>query len=591
MSWPMSQDYNEAIQSPTSCFADDDLKQGEVVTNPMGIPLPCSGNFADVYAIQTPKRKWAVKCFTRQIPGLKERYVEISKYLAQVPLRFMVDFKFLEEGVRIRGQWYPAIKMHWVEGMAFNTFVGAKVDKPKTLEALCQIWMKLAARLRDAQIGHCDLQHGNVLLVPQGNNLGVKLVDYDGMCVPALELLKPIEVGHPNFQHPQRIREGKYGVAVDRFSHLVIYTALRSLAQGGSALWQRYDNGDNLLFKRSDFESPASSRLLQELAQSSDEQTRNLAHAVADAAQKPLEETPLIEAVMSGKSTTATVGADPFGSIAAPSTYRRKKRSPLAMITIAALLVVGVVGAGIWLTSNGGNGEGKDAHAQKDEKNNNHKDGSKKITRGLPNMDHLVGWWPGDGHTFDLSGKNHGKSQNGASFGPGRIGQGFRFNGKKQFISIPDSLTLRPKSFTVGGWFYLAKRPPEKQQFMPLAKYGGYQGWLFRIGSNLQPGITLHRLPKSGKTIGASSKFALNTWVHIIAAYDGTNCRLYLNGKLSNTAKFPNYTPSAVPMTIGAWSGSHGWPGLVDEVVFFDRALTASEIQALANEKLKKKKN
>lgn len=59
MPWPMSQDYNEAIQTPAACFADPELKQGEVVTNPMGLPLPCSGNFADVYAIQTPKRKWA----------------------------------------------------------------------------------------------------------------------------------------------------------------------------------------------------------------------------------------------------------------------------------------------------------------------------------------------------------------------------------------------------------------------------------------------------------------------------------------------------------------------------------------------------
>ncbi len=28
MSWPLSQDYNEAIQSPKSNFADPDLKRG-----------------------------------------------------------------------------------------------------------------------------------------------------------------------------------------------------------------------------------------------------------------------------------------------------------------------------------------------------------------------------------------------------------------------------------------------------------------------------------------------------------------------------------------------------------------------------------
>ena len=31
MSWPMSQDYNEAIQNPAASFSDPELKQGEAV--------------------------------------------------------------------------------------------------------------------------------------------------------------------------------------------------------------------------------------------------------------------------------------------------------------------------------------------------------------------------------------------------------------------------------------------------------------------------------------------------------------------------------------------------------------------------------
>jgi hypothetical protein len=111
------------------------------------------------------------------------------------------------------------------------------------------------------------LQHGNVLLVPgaKAGSLGVKLVDYDGMCVPALELLKSAEVGHPAYQHPQRLREGTYGLEIDRFSHLVIYTALRAVIVGGRALWQRFDTGDNLLFTQKDFESPNRLRVFAEL--------------------------------------------------------------------------------------------------------------------------------------------------------------------------------------------------------------------------------------------------------------------------------------------------------------------------------------
>ena len=49
MAWPQSQDYNEAIQNPQSSFGDSELRGGQAVTNAMGMPMPRSGNFADVY--------------------------------------------------------------------------------------------------------------------------------------------------------------------------------------------------------------------------------------------------------------------------------------------------------------------------------------------------------------------------------------------------------------------------------------------------------------------------------------------------------------------------------------------------------------
>jgi hypothetical protein len=66
----------------------------------------------------------------------------------------------------------------------------------------------LASRLREAGVAHGDLQHGNVLLVPatDTDRLSLKLVDYDGMFVPALTGAQTGEVGHPAYQHPQRYR-------------------------------------------------------------------------------------------------------------------------------------------------------------------------------------------------------------------------------------------------------------------------------------------------------------------------------------------------------------------------------------------------
>ncbi|HEY7153161.1 MAG TPA: WD40 repeat domain-containing serine/threonine-protein kinase, partial [Gemmataceae bacterium] len=254
--------------------------------------------------------RWAVKCFTREVHGLRERYSEIGKYLRLANLPFMVDFKYLEQGIRVRGQWYPILKMQWVEGFVLNEFVRDNLDKKSILQALGQIWLRMAKRLRESYIAHCDLQHGNVMFVPgsNANSLAVKLIDYDGMCVPSLAGTKSGEVGHPAYQHPERLRTGVYNQEVDRFSLLSIATALRCLAVGGRSLWERYDNGDNLLFRQSDLQAPAESPLFQELLTIGDAPAQTLVKELYRACQGSLDGVPLLTDLMpeekpAGKAT------------------------------------------------------------------------------------------------------------------------------------------------------------------------------------------------------------------------------------------------------------------------------------------------
>jgi hypothetical protein len=301
MSWPLSQDYNEAIQAPATSFADPDLRRGQAVANAFGVPMPCSGNFADVYQVRCPDgARWAVKCFTREVPGLRERYAEISRHLRQAQLRFTVDFDFLEQGIRVTGRWYPVLKMEWVEGLTLNQFVARYVDRPPTLDALLQVWARMARHLRASGAAHCDLQHGNVLLVPEAGSglLVLKLVDYDGMFVPALASSRSGEVGHPSYQHPQRAREGTYSLDVDRFPVLLIATALSALKAGGRPLWEKYDNGDNLLFTQEDLDAPSKSPLFYELLKRNEVDVRSLVEAMIEATRKPLDQAPLLEEVL-----------------------------------------------------------------------------------------------------------------------------------------------------------------------------------------------------------------------------------------------------------------------------------------------------
>src|SRR5262245_44432121 len=118
MAWPKATDYNEAIQNPRVSFRDPELKAAHAVLNPLGLPMPRSGNFADVYELRCPttNRSWAVKCFTREVPELEQRYAAISLHLQMARLPFAVEFKFLSDGICIRGVWFPVVKMRWIEG-------------------------------------------------------------------------------------------------------------------------------------------------------------------------------------------------------------------------------------------------------------------------------------------------------------------------------------------------------------------------------------------------------------------------------------------------------------------------------------------
>ena len=220
MPWPLSQDYNEAVQDPSFSFADAELRAGEVVTNDLGLPVPRSGNFADVYEVRAPAggRRWAVKCFTRAVAGQGERYAAISAHLQQARLPFTVEFQYLQQGIRVGAQWYPILKMDWVEGFLLNEFVRQHIDRPPMLDALSHLWAKLARRLARAGAAHADLQHGNILLVPgrSEKHLAIKLIDYDGMFVPTLAAVpilnierihlkgKPAKPGKPIIRQPSR---------------------------------------------------------------------------------------------------------------------------------------------------------------------------------------------------------------------------------------------------------------------------------------------------------------------------------------------------------------------------------------------------
>lgn len=275
MAWPTAADYQDAIQSPSICFQDPELKVGQPRLNIRGLPQVASGNFASVYTIAGAKI-WAVRCFLRNLPGVEKRYDEISKQLRGVQTLSLLPFHFLGDGILILGQWYPIVKMQWSDSKEMSSWVASNLHAPSSLLALSDSLRHEINLLQSHGVAHGDLQHGNVLVTKSGH---VELVDYDGMFVPAFAGQPSPELGHVNFQHPKR-QPADYDQYLDNFSALVVITSLKALSEQ-PGLWSKYSTGENLIFTQADFLAPTQSSIFSELIANGSPEVRDLASGLA----------------------------------------------------------------------------------------------------------------------------------------------------------------------------------------------------------------------------------------------------------------------------------------------------------------------
>jgi hypothetical protein len=190
----------------------------------------------------------------------------------------------LSKGVLVAGRRYPVLVMEWVTGPTLDVYLEEVFERTEVVRHLAAEWLRLMESLRAAGVAHGDLQHGNVI-VERG---ALRLVDLDGMYVPALEGLASSEVGHQHYQHPAR-RADFFSPGVDNFSALVVYLSLVALA-ARPALWHEHHD-ENLIFTRADFTDPDASALFRKVRETGPEQAR-LADALAAAAKSDPGATP-----------------------------------------------------------------------------------------------------------------------------------------------------------------------------------------------------------------------------------------------------------------------------------------------------------
>ncbi len=208
---------------------------------------------------------------------------------------------------------------------------------------------------------------------------------------------------------------------------------------------------------------------------------------------------------------------------------------------------------------------------------------SATVNLNPPGLVAAYGFDEGSGtNAADSSGSgNNGTVANATWTAAGKYGSALSFNGSNAWVTVPNSTSLNPTAaVTMEAWV----NPPAQtgwRTVMFKEQTGNLTYGMYGNTSASRPNAQVF-VAGSDRNVNGTAQVAANVWTHLAATYDGANIRLYVNGTLAATvAQSGAITTSTGALHIGGNAVWSEWfVGLIDEVRIYNRALSATEIQA-----------
>ncbi|RAK63499.1 LamG-like jellyroll fold domain-containing protein [Hymenobacter edaphi] len=124
--------------------------------------------------------------------------------------------------------------------------------------------------------------------------------------------------------------------------------------------------------------------------------------------------------------------------------------------------------------------------------------------------------------------------------------------------------------FTLESWVYFAGASfSDGGTHNTILEFGNDDIW---FGATYGGDLSVYQVLSAGP-------LPTNTWVHVAYTWDGTTGRLYRNGTLIGSNTTPP-APGGQNLGIGYNVGDTGWNGYIDEVMIWNVARSASQLQA-----------
>jgi hypothetical protein len=207
---------------------------------------------------------------------------------------------------------------------------------------------------------------------------------------------------------------------------------------------------------------------------------------------------------------------------------------------------------------------------------------------GVP-TDHLAGFWKfdetGGARAFDSSGNgNTGTVSGEVTWAPGIMGNALHFaaDAGSGLFGTGASLTFSgPFSFSI--WLATSGLNPNAQQGLLSKGVWHSEGWDLLDNGQYNAYVIFRTYPAIASATFSRALINDGRWHHVAGVYDGTKLWLYLDAQLKDSVVAGSYD-AGVTESFGVRPYGNTAAVSYDQVRFYSRALSATEIGALANE-------
>lgn len=181
-------------------------------------------------------------------------------------------------------------------------------------------------------------------------------------------------------------------------------------------------------------------------------------------------------------------------------------------------------------------------------------------------------------------------THNAGSLVPNTIDPGSGFPGgawsATKIATVAQSSTLQPANVSVEAW--VSEQAANSSGYIDLVSYGSQsgQGYALQLTPSNTVSWYLNTTGGGSMYVGGTTVLTPGSAYHIVATYDGSSAKIYVNGALEGTstggAAISYVGIGAYGLSIGAGqnTGRNVFNGTIDDVSVFNSALTSTQVSA-----------